>query len=150
MCPHPTCSASTYAYVDGEQFVPIPRILNVDDYLDFLTNLTIPDLSAELQPLLEALWSMAAVMGTDKTTGSLACLVCDINTPLTFSPELGVENFFMVHTHGFMDEHTFDLKRLMKCCIHQLLPDGRAVPFCAYNVLGYRKEVKRKRHEEQR
>ena len=41
-----------------------------------------------------------------------------------------------------MDEHTFDLKRLMKCCVHELLPDGRAVPFCAYNNLGYRQQVK--------
>jgi uncharacterized radical SAM superfamily Fe-S cluster-containing enzyme len=51
-------------------------------------------------------------------------------------------HFFLVQVHGFMDEHTFDLKRLMKCCIHQLLPDGRAVPFCAYNNLGYREQVK--------
>ena len=148
-CPHPTCSASTYAYVDGEQVVPIPRILNVDDYMDFLTNRTVPDLSAELQPVLEALWSMAAVMGTDTTTRSLTCLACNINIPLTFNTDLAVENFFMVHTHGFMDEHTFDLKRLMKCCVHQMLPDGRTVPFCAYNVLGYREEVKRKMSENQ-
>ncbi len=49
----------------------------------------------------------------------------------------------MVQVHGFMDEHTFDLKRLMKCCIHELLPDGRAVPFCAYNTQGYREQVRR-------
>ncbi|MFW6056820.1 MAG: radical SAM protein, partial [Chloroflexota bacterium] len=41
------------------------------------------------------------------------------------------------------NEHSFDLKRLMKCRIHQLLPDGRAVPFCAYNTLGYREQVRR-------
>ena len=41
-----------------------------------------------------------------------------------------------------MDAHTFDLKRLMKCCVHELLPDGRAVPFCAYNNLGYREGVR--------
>jgi len=35
-----------------------------------------------------------------------------------------------------MDAHTSDLKRLMKCCIHELLPDGRAIPFYAYNSLG--------------
>jgi hypothetical protein len=81
---------------------------------------------------------MAAVMGTDETTGNLTCVACDVNMPLSSKPELLREHFFMVQVHGFMDEHTFDLKRLMKCCIHELLPDGRAVPFCAYNNLGYR------------
>jgi hypothetical protein len=131
----------------------------VDDYLDFVTNRTVPDLSAELQPALEALWSseaMAAVMGTDETTDNLTCsatVACDVNVPLNFNPELLREHFFMVQAHGFMDEHTFDLKRVMKCCIHELLPseaDGRAVPFCAYNNLGYRVGgVSRRREREQ-
>jgi uncharacterized radical SAM superfamily Fe-S cluster-containing enzyme len=150
-CPHPTCSACTYAFLDGDQaspelgrrVIPIPRILNVDDYLDFVTNRTVPDLSAELQPVLESLWSMAAVMGSDKTTDNLACIACGIEMPLTLDPERLREHFFGIQVHGFMDEHTFDLKRLMKCCIHELLPDGRAVPFCAYNNLGYREQVKR-------
>jgi uncharacterized radical SAM superfamily Fe-S cluster-containing enzyme len=166
-CPHPTCSASTYAYIDDNhaspeqswfaraprsrsahpepcrRVIPIPRLLDVDDYLDFLSNRTLPDLSRELQPVLEALWSMGAVMGSDETIGNLTCLACDLDLPLAFDGNLKPENFFMVQVHGFMDEHTFDLKRLMKCCIHQLLPDGRAVPFCAYNTLGYRQEIRR-------
>ena len=148
-CPHPDCSACTYAFVADQAdpgtsraVIPIPRLIDVDDYLDFVTNRTVPDVSTELQPVLEALWSMAAVMGTNTTTGNLTCVACDINVPLTFSSELAKENFFLVHAHGFMDEHTFDVKRLMKCCIHQLLPNGRAVPFCAYNNLGYREQVR--------
>jgi uncharacterized radical SAM superfamily Fe-S cluster-containing enzyme len=43
--------------------------------------------------------------------------------------------------HGFMDEHTFDVKRLMKYCIREPLPDGRAVPLCAYNNLGFRDQL---------
>ncbi len=141
-CPHPTCSASSYAFIDDGQVTPITRLLNVDDYLDFVTNRTVPDLSDEIQPALEALWSMAAVMGSDETTGNLTCVACNLDIPLTLNPEQAKELFFLVHVHGFMDEHTFDLKRLMKCCVHELLPDGRAVPFCAYNTLGYREEVR--------
>ncbi|MCP4516105.1 MAG: radical SAM protein [Delftia sp.] len=141
-CPHPTCSASTYAYLDGEQVLPLPRLLDVDEYLDFVTNRTVPDLTAELQPVMEALWSMAAVMGSEKTTDNLSCVACDIDIPLTFDPQVAQEHFFLVHVHGFMDAHNFDVKRLMKCCIHELLPDGRAVPFCAYNNLGYRENGK--------
>ena len=82
-------------------------------------------------------------MGTDKTTGDLTCVACGINLPRPSDPEFLKRHFFVVQVHGFMDEHTFDLKRLMKCCIHELLPDGRAVPFCAYNNLGYREQVRR-------
>jgi uncharacterized radical SAM superfamily Fe-S cluster-containing enzyme len=81
-------------------------------------------------------------MGSDRTTDNLTCAACDLTLPLEAIGQLGKESFFLVHVHGFMDEHTFDVKRLMKCCIHELLPDGRAVPFCAYNVLGYREEVR--------
>jgi len=67
-CPHPSCSACTYAFVDGDQVIPIPRLLNVDDYLDFVSNRSVPDLSSELQSVLESLWSMAAIMGSEKTS----------------------------------------------------------------------------------
>jgi len=143
-CPSPTCSACTCAYVDGDQVIPIPRLLNVDDYLDFLTNSAGPIISDQLGPALESLWSMAAVAGSEKTTEALNCVACGISIPLSSKPELSPEQFFVVSVHGFMDVHTFDLKRLMKCCIHELLPDGRAVPFCAYNNLGYREQLKGK------
>ena len=30
----------------------------------------------------------------------------------------------------------------MKCCVAELTPDGRAIPFCAYNSVGYREQVR--------
>ena len=30
----------------------------------------------------------------------------------------------------------------MKCCVEIATPDGRLIPFCAYNNVGYREEVK--------
>jgi uncharacterized radical SAM superfamily Fe-S cluster-containing enzyme len=141
-CPHPTCSACTYAFLDGDEVIPIPRILSVDDYLDFMANRSVPDLSDEVQPVLESLWSMAAVMGSDETTEGLTCVTCGLEVPLNLDPEHLKEHFFGIQVHGFMDEYTFDVKRLMKCCVHELLPDGRAVPFCAYNNLGYRDQVR--------
>ena len=141
-CPHPTCSACTYVFVLSDQVIPIPRLLNVDDYLDFISNRSVPDLSAELRSVLEALWSMAAVMGSDKTANALTCIACNSSIPLPSEFRFTPEHFFTIQIHGFMDEHTFDLKRLMKCCVHELLPDGRTVPFCAHNNLGYREQVK--------
>ena len=141
-CPHPTCSACTYAFLDGDQIIPITRLLNVDDYLDFTINRSLPDLSARLQPVLESLWSMAAVMGSDKTHRALNCIACDSSISLSSRLGLPIEQFFSIQVHGFMDSYNFDVKRLMKCCVHELLPDGRAIPFCAYNNLEYREQVK--------
>jgi len=35
---------------------------------------------------------------------------------------------------GFQDAWTLDLERLKGCCIHEVAPDGRLIPFCAYNL----------------
>ena len=35
---------------------------------------------------------------------------------------------------AFMDVWNFDLERIMDCCIHTVAPDGKIIPFCAYNV----------------
>ena len=141
-CPHPDCLACTYAYVGDEQVVPIPRLVNVEDYLDLIANRAAAELTDEVQQALEALWSTAAAVGSEDTTDHLTCVACGLDVSLPADPEALKRHFFMVQVHGFMDRYTFDLERLMKCCVHQLLPDGRAVPFCAYNVLGYRHEVR--------
>jgi len=39
-----------------------------------------------------------------------------------------------------MDPWTFNVKNVMKCCVEFLLPDGRMIPFCAYNSVGYREQ----------
>ncbi len=36
----------------------------------------------------------------------------------------------------FQDAWNVDLERLRDCCIHVVAPDGRLVPFCAYNLTG--------------
>jgi len=36
--------------------------------------------------------------------------------------------------HAFMDEHTFEVDRIKKCCTHYALPDGRLMPGCVYNM----------------
>ncbi len=138
-CPYPTCSATTYAYIKGGEVTPLPRILNVDDYLDYLTNRTVPDLSQEVKTALERLWSASAVAGSDKM--AVNCSICGVDLAVDVSSL--EKNIFMVTVHGFMDAYTFDLKRAKKCCIHELLPDGRIIPFCVYNNIGYRERITR-------
>ena len=57
---------------------------------------------------------------------------------------------FMVMFQDFMDPWTFNQKNLMKCCKEFLLPDGKQIPFCAYNTLGYREQAKAQMTQHQR
>lgn len=41
---------------------------------------------------------------------------------------------FCVSGMAFQDAWNLDLERLKDCCIHVASPDGRLVPFCAYNL----------------
>ncbi len=42
---------------------------------------------------------------------------------------------FRITLTAFLDKHTFDVRRVMKCCTAMLLPTGHTVPFCAYTTL---------------
>ncbi len=48
----------------------------------------------------------------------------------------------MIMLQDFMDPWTFNQKNLMKCCKEILLPDGKQIPFCAYNSVGYREQAR--------
>ena len=49
---------------------------------------------------------------------------------------------FMIVVQDFQDAYTLNVRTLMKCCVEELTPDGRLTPFCAYNSVGYREQVR--------
>ena len=49
--------------------------------------------------------------------------------------DLSPADVFRITTTSFMDAYNFDLRQLMKSCIHHLLPSGHLIPFDAYNLL---------------
>ena len=149
-CCFPTCNAVTYAYVDGDTVTPLPRILDVDDYLDYITNRVVPDLGAEIKTALEGLWSSSAVPGSDKAARefALSCAACGLPDGI----DLGAlaKRMFMIMLQDFMDPWTFNQKNVMKCCKEFLLPDGKQIPFCAYNSVGYREQARRQLADRER
>ena len=140
-CCFPTCNSVTYAYVDGEQVLPLTRVLDVEAHLDYITNRAVPDLGEDIRRALEGLWSSSAVPGGDKAAGdfALSCAACDLGT-LDLG-EIG-KRMFMVMLQDFMDPWTFNHKNVMKCCKELLLPGGLQIPFCSYNSVGYREQAR--------
>lgn len=143
-CCFPTCNSVTYAYIDEQRNVtPLPRILKVDDYLDYISNRVMPDLGAEIRRALEGLWSSSAALGSEKVARefSFSCSACGL--PDGGLDTKGLSKFmFMIMLQDFMDPWTFNQKNLMKCCKEILLPGGRQIPFCAYNTVGYREQAR--------
>lgn len=80
-CCFPTCNSVTYAFVDGEAVTPLTRVLDVDDYLDYITNRAVVDLNADVRAALEGLWSSSAVPGGDAAAArfALSCAACDLS-----------------------------------------------------------------------
>lgn len=141
-CCFPTCNAVTYAFIDGEHVTPLSRVVNVYDYLDYITNRVMPDFSMEVKRALEGLWSSSSVPGSQKSAEqfSLSCQACGLPESLTIGDL--AKNMLMIMLQDFMDPWTFNQKNLMKCCKEFLLPGGKQVPFCSYNTIGYREQAR--------
>jgi hypothetical protein len=151
-CCFPTCRSITYLLTEGtpgeDDFgvVPIPRLLNVEDYLDYVSNRVVPDYA--IREALERLWSASSVMGNDTTTQQLTAVAealdcadaCGIDLPSAVT-EI-TDRAFMIVIQDFQDPYTLNVKQLMKCCVEEITPDGRLIPFCAYNSVGYREQVR--------
>ena len=153
-CCFPTCQVNSYVFVDGDTIVPLPRMLDLSQYLDYITNRALPKApnAADVQKALEGLWSASAVAGTEQTAGQFQC-ACGPGLELFVPPSQGDEpggfdlshlkdHIFQIAIKDFMDAYTFSVKQVMKCCVGILVPDGRAIPFCAYNSVGYREQIR--------
>ncbi len=139
-CCHPSCRSATYAFVENGTVTPLPRVVEVDKYLDYITNRTLPEVRPDVLEALEGLWSASSVPGSETAARRFRCAACN----LTFSSKTAhfKRHIFTIVIQDFADAYTMDLDVLMKCCIGELIPDGRIIPFCAYNSLGYRDEVR--------
>ena len=150
-CCMPTCNFVTYALLGEDSVTPITRLIDVEGHLDYLKNRTLATFDAEVLATLERLWSSSAAVGSDgaardvhRALGASAsrCAACQSGLPLSShgSADLA-RHVFMVNTRDFMDPWTFNVKNVMKCCVEFIVPDGRMIPFCAYNSVGYREQV---------
>ena len=151
-CCFPTCRSITYLLTQGRvgepgfAVLPIPRMLEVADYLDYVSNRVVPDYG--IREALEKLWSASAFMGTGVTEERLAAAAraldcadaCGVNLPDAMADL--TDSAFMIVIQDFQDPYTLNVKQLMKCCVEEITPDGRLIPFCAYNSVGYREQVR--------
>ncbi len=151
-CSHPSCFALTYLLKVEDEFVPFPRFLELEKYLELISNRgTIrPDEQFEgaLRDAIDQMWtSSGQVPDCDRIMGCLKraiFLMYPEERALELEERLRIGEGLVktVFIHAFMDVHTFEVDRIKKCCTHYALPDGRLMPGCAYNNL-YRQKDER-------
>jgi uncharacterized radical SAM superfamily Fe-S cluster-containing enzyme len=134
----------TYLLRTEDGYFPFPRFLELERYLEIIANRgTIrPDADFEetMRRTIDELWSgNGQVPDSPKILHSLKRairLMYPEDRALELEDRLRVGEGLVktIFIHAFMDEHTFEVDRIKKCCTHYALPDGRLMPGCAYNM----------------
>lgn len=128
-CSDPRCSALVYAYYkdDGKVEV-INRLADIEHLID---RYSLKNRFVDFDELLNAI---ACELNTSKSL-VLNCNPQAMGSPLRFLLEhLKPEGFFSIGCHFAQDVWTIDLKRVVKCCVHELREKGNLIPFCLYNI----------------
>ena len=83
---------------------------------------------------------MSGELGQVTEAALSACVGCGIDPPAALDTRAA--KAFMIVVQDFQDPYTLNVRQLMKCCVEEITPDGRLIPFCAYNSVGYREQVR--------
>ena len=149
-CAHPNCHQIAIAYRQGSTAVPVTRFIDAKANLDLLANGISFTRKKSRDLIMQYLGRQACCSGgcgeevqgsKFEVQGSELPLLSPSSTPANeffskvLAQELGAENLFRITITSFLDAYNFDVRRLMKCCTHHVLPSGHVIPFCAYNVL---------------
>ena len=159
-CAHPNCHTLTYAYRSGGRWIPLMRLIDAREHSDLLAN-GITFNRSRARQLIETYLERLGHCGPEgcSVPGAIDQLVAPELPVLAGQPivpqgpdvaadplaleffqrglaeDLDPSDVFRITITSFLDAYNFDVRRVMKCCIHHVLPSGHVIPFCAYNVL---------------
>ncbi len=133
-CAHLNCHMMSYLYRGGPTPVPISRLIDVTKHMDLVANSIIYTPARARQIVAQYLES-AGDCGCGPGGCGPAQPGLDDFVVKALAEQLTGRDVFRITLTAFLDAHTFDTRRVMKCCLAHLLPSGHLVPFCAYNTL---------------
>lgn len=156
-CAHPNCHQLCLAYRHANGLTPLTRFVNAKENLDLLAN-GISFTREEGVRLIQQYLARQACCGPSGCGDNTGCstTLSQVDTPKSLPilslkndtdttaedffaqallKQLGARNLFRITINNFLDMYNFDVRRVMKCCTHHVLPSGHVIPFCAYNVL---------------
>ena len=141
-CAHPNCHVLAMCYRHEGQLVPLTRFIDATSNRDLLAN-GLSFTRDEGKRLAQLYMARNACCGPNGCVDSEPALV-SLESPARIAEdffakaiekELGSKQLLRITITSFLDAYNFDVRRVMKCCTHHVLPSGHIIPFCAYNVL---------------
>ncbi len=143
-CSHPLCVGLTYLLrLDNGEFVPFPRFMDIWKCLDLFEKTATINVDKKteevLQTVINDIWANnEQIENSQMILKALKRALLEMypgkklsDRELTRISERQAKTIFI---HHYMDRHNFDLERLVKCCHHYPLPDGKLMPICSHNM----------------
>jgi hypothetical protein len=141
---HFACGVATYVFRDNNKMIPITKFVDVNGLFKYLNELSKNIKSSRFNKTgktissLKLLWSIRKFVDEKKKPKnlSIAKLLSNAFGRGNFSDvaEFQLSSLFVGMMH-FQDLYNYDIDRVQRCCIHYAIPDGRLIPFCAFNVI---------------
>jgi uncharacterized radical SAM superfamily Fe-S cluster-containing enzyme len=151
---HPHCYSICYVLLlDGGGYVPFARLTSRSRLFELLQDSLYIEPREKLEEvfrdIIDELW--ASPDPTPEGTAVLATLKRLLNQmfppggptlPILERQRIAERSARAVYIHSHMDEETFDVSRIMKCCVGVPEADGTNIPTCSYNVLYREKDTR--------
>lgn len=146
MANHPMCGAATYVFIEKDseglprRYIPITEFFDVEGFIEWLdeNRIKLPNSWNKKLKLLKGAIDLRKFVDTKKIPKDLNLTKLLINVFVRRNydtlGELHYKLMFLGMMH-FMDLYNYDVTRVRRCNIHYLMPDGRIIPFCAFNVM---------------
>ncbi len=145
------CGAATYIFKDGDRLVPISEFINIDAFFQLMREIANEEINTSMgkvKATSKLYKKLGGVIKKDKMPKNfdISKIIVDILTKRTNAIDKFHWTALMIGVMHFMDPYNYDVDRVQRCVIHYATPDGRIIPFCAFNALPeiYRDKINKK------
>lgn len=140
---HFACGAATYLFWDDGELIPITRFVDVDGVMELLDKAAeeIAGGRSKYVVMLSVLSKLGRYVDASKapkkfrSKRKFLSYIFNILVRHDYSSlgEFHYQTLFLGLMH-FQDPYNYDVSRVQRCDVHYVMPDGRIVPFCTFNV----------------
>jgi len=148
---HPACGIGGYVFKgDDGKFTGISRFLDVDGMFEEIVEITHELKGRRFQRARAVKRALGILKYVDRSRMPVGLDVYKlIKNVLIKGNKEGLREFhwrvLFIGAMHFMDRYNYDVERVKRCVVHYSTPDGRLIPFCAYNTGAvFRQEVESK------